>query len=128
MPGRYLLDTNAAIAALEERITLPQGSSDVEVFLSYVALGELYFGAFKSSRVEANLERIRRLAATCPAVPINDETARVYGRLKGELRRKGRPIPDNDLWIAASAVQHDLVLLARDAHFDEIEALRHVAW
>lgn len=128
MPGRYLLDTNAAIAVLEERHTLPGVSGEVEVFLSLVSLGELFFGAFKSTRIEANLERVQRLAVACPAVPFDEETAKVYGRLKSELRRKGRPIPDNDLWIAANAVQHDLVLLTKDEHFDEVEGLRHETW
>ena len=51
------------------------------------------------------------------------ETARQYGRIKVELRRKGRPIPENDMWIAAVALQHGLTLATRDAHFDAIDGL-----
>ena len=51
-------------------------------------------------------------------------TARVYGYARDTLRRKGRPIPDNDVWIAAVALQHDLVSASRDSHFERVEGLR----
>ncbi|MXZ01781.1 type II toxin-antitoxin system VapC family toxin [Candidatus Poribacteria bacterium] len=48
--------------------------------------------------------------------------------IKERLRRRGRPIPNNDIWIAAIALQHDLVLVTRDAHFDEVESLQTERW
>jgi tRNA(fMet)-specific endonuclease VapC len=56
------------------------------------------------------------------------ETARQYGEVKNRLRLKGRPLPENDVWIAALALQHDLILVTRDAHFQEVENLQPVAW
>lgn len=56
------------------------------------------------------------------------ETAEAYGRLKFQLRRKGRPIPENDLWIAALCVQHGRTLVTRDAHFAEVEGLATASW
>ena len=56
------------------------------------------------------------------------ETARRYGIIKDRLRRKGTIIPDNDIWIAAIAMQHGLILVTRDAHFDEVESLQTERW
>ncbi|HID51436.1 MAG TPA: type II toxin-antitoxin system VapC family toxin [Anaerolineae bacterium] len=55
-------------------------------------------------------------------------TAHVYGKVKDNLRKKGRPIPENDVWIAALAIEHNLTLATRDAHFAEIEKLETEAW
>lgn len=55
--------------------------------------------------------------------PINELTAEYYARLYGLLRRKGHPIPTNDLWIAATALQYGLALYSYDAHFGEIDGL-----
>ena len=55
-------------------------------------------------------------------------TAEYYGVIKESLRAKGRPIPENDIWIAASAQRHDLILVTRDEHFAEIADLKLVRW
>jgi tRNA(fMet)-specific endonuclease VapC len=129
MPGRFLLDTNIIIALfngdpdVEARL---QGSA--EVFLSSVVLGELYFGAARSGRPEANKARVQDFAASCPLVGTDEGTALEYGRVKTGLKRKGKPIPENDVWIAASAFQHDLVLVTRDGHFASVEGLRFESW
>jgi len=60
---------------------------------------------------------------TCDA-----QTARLYGDVKNGLREKGRPIPENDVWIATIALQHGLVLVSRDGHFDEIDHLLREVW
>ena len=128
MPGSYLLDTNAAIAVLEERVTLGGVAGDLESYLSLVVLAELFYGAFKSARIEQNLERVRRLTMVCPVIGPDEGTAELYGRIKAALRRGGRPIPDNDLWVAAVAIQHDLTLVTRDRHFDEVAGLQCIPW
>jgi len=56
------------------------------------------------------------------------ETAREYGQIKNSLRAKGKPIPENDIWIAAIAIQYDLTLVTRDGHFTEIEGLATETW
>jgi len=61
-------------------------------------------------------------------LPCDSTTSRFYGEIKTWLRRKGRPLPENDIWIAASAMQHSLPLVTRDAHFEEIEHLELVRW
>jgi tRNA(fMet)-specific endonuclease VapC len=56
------------------------------------------------------------------------EVAREYGRLRQRLRTKGRPLPENDIWIAATAKHHELVLVTRDRHFGDVDDLLVEAW
>jgi tRNA(fMet)-specific endonuclease VapC len=99
-----------------------------EVFTSVVAVGELLYGARYSSKPDANLSRVSSFVAAIVVLPCDDATAEVYARVKRDLRAKGRPIPDNDLWIASSAIQHGLRLIDRDAHFEQIEELERETW
>lgn len=129
MIGRYLLDTNVAIAILESEIDLAmRRGRGLETFLNTIVLGELCFGAEKSSRVRDNMERIGKLVSICPVFPCDEGTARSYGYIKNRLQKKGRPIPENDIWIAASAHQHGLILASRDPHFCEVEGLPLETW
>jgi tRNA(fMet)-specific endonuclease VapC len=129
MNGRYLLDTNAVIALLKAEKPIQDLLAETEeVFLGITVLGELYFGAQKSERVKSNLAEIEEFAATCTVLDCTQETARQYGRVKRGLRQRGRPIPENDLWVAATALQYGLVLLTHDGHFDEVEGLSLARW
>jgi tRNA(fMet)-specific endonuclease VapC len=129
MSGRYLLDTNIIIALFaSESSVLDRLAQADEVFIPSIALGELHFGARKSGRSEQNLERIEELAANNIIVECNANTARQYGDVKNKLRIKGRPLPENDVWIAALALQYGLTLVTRDAHFQEVESLETVSW
>lgn len=125
MSGKYLLDTNIVIGlfAGDEIVAEVLRQAD-SVFVASIVLGELYFGAHKSVHVHANLARIDQLAASVAVLGTDVETARRYGEIKNRLRQKGRPIPENDIWLAALALQYDLVVLTRDEHFDEVEGLR----
>jgi tRNA(fMet)-specific endonuclease VapC len=58
----------------------------------------------------------------------DENTAEQYGQIKAELARIGRPIPENDVWIAAMARQHDLPIATRDAHFAAVSHLKTLAW
>lgn len=129
MNGRFLLDTNIVIAlfardALVHR-RLQQAS---HVFLPCVALGELYYGAYYSTRVAANSRRIDELATRSAVLNCDSGTARQYGRIKNRLRSRGRPLPENDIWIAAIAQQHQLTLVSRDQHFKDLEHLSWEVW
>lgn len=127
--GRYLLDTNAAVAVLNDKIDLERRLGGwLDTFLSTTVLGELFFGAEKSSRVEANFIQIRRLMRLCTVLVCDEETARHYGSIKLRLRQRGRPIPENDIWIAASALQHGLALVTRDGHFGYVDDLITESW
>jgi tRNA(fMet)-specific endonuclease VapC len=124
MPGEILVDTNVVIAVFkDEPAVLNRLRAAAEVYLSSVSVGELMFGALKSTNQARNLARIEELVNSSVVLPCDTDTARCYAGIKHELKQKGRPIPDNDLWIAALAVQYDLLLLTLDKHFAEIGQL-----
>lgn len=127
--GRFLLDTNIVIGMLDGDAGILAGFHQAEmVFMSTVVLGELYYGAAKSGRPAENTARIDGVIGQASVIPVGVDVAREYGIVKQELRRKGRPIPENDIWIAATARQLKLVLVTRDRHFDEIDGLTKVDW
>jgi tRNA(fMet)-specific endonuclease VapC len=129
MTGRFLLDTNAVIALFaNEPATRQHLTDDAEVFIPVIVLGELYYGAHKSARAAENTARINEFAATAAIVLCDTVTAQCYGRIKTDLRAKGRSIPENDLWIAAIARQHSLTLITSDGHFAQIEELAIEKW
>ncbi|NJM99728.1 MAG: type II toxin-antitoxin system VapC family toxin [Phormidesmis sp. RL_2_1] len=129
MSGRFLLDTNIVIALFaDEAIVKDNLAQASEVFIPSIVVGELCYGARKSGRVEVNLARVDELVAGSTILVCDAETARQYGEVKNKLRLKGRPLPENDVWIAALALQHDLILVTRDAHFQEVESLKTAAW
>ena len=93
-----------------------------------MVIGELYYGARNSDRPIENIAKINRLIKRIPNISCNLETAQWYGIIKNQLRRKGHLIPDNDIWIAAIARQRELILVTRDAHFNEVESLFLARW
>ena len=129
MHGRYLLDTNIIIGFFaNDRKIHKRMAKASEVFIPCVALGELYFGAHKSSRPIENLSVMEEFAHCNTVLACNEETARRYGEMKDWLRKKGMPIPENDIWIAAIAEQYGLVLVSRDAHFDAVRNVQVEVW
>jgi len=91
-------------------------------------LGELYYGARKSGQTANNLTRLDEFSASVAVLPCDSSTARYYGEIKDRLRAKGRPIPDNDIWVAAVALQYGLPLATRDEHFKQVEHLVVKNW
>jgi tRNA(fMet)-specific endonuclease VapC len=81
----------------------------------------LCYGAEKSGRVQVNLAKVDEFVAESTVLGCDAATARRYGDVKNRLRGKGRPLPENDVWIAAMALRYGLVLVSRDAHFREVE-------
>ena len=129
MNGKFLLDTNIVIALFAGDMSIQKRLAQVEeVFVPSIVIGELYFGAYKSKRIAENLARIEEFAVSSSVLGCGADTAREYGLIKNGLREKGLPIPENDIWIAAIAQQHDLVLVTRDEHFNKVEGLEREIW
>jgi tRNA(fMet)-specific endonuclease VapC len=127
--GRYLLDSNIVIALFESDAgVLARLELASEVFVPAIVIGELLFGAAESGRPAENAVKVERFEAASSVLPCNLEVAREYGRVKNVLRGKGRPIPENDIWIAATAACHRLVLVTRDRHFSSVEGLAVESW
>ncbi len=129
MSGRYLLDTNIIIALFADDTAVKENLAGAEeTFVPSIAIGEMCYGARKSVRVQENLTRIDKFAASSVVLGCDTDTAHRHGEIKNSLRMKGRPIPENDIWIAAIALRHDLTLVTRDEHFNEIESLKVATW
>ena len=129
MSGRFLLDTNIVIALFQGDISVQEKLAKAEqVFVSSTVIGELYYGAYRSGRVTTNLTRIEEFVANNTVLVCDLVTSQFYGQIKNSLKRKGRPIPENDIWIAAIAQQYKLTLVSRDQHFREIDVLLVETW
>jgi tRNA(fMet)-specific endonuclease VapC len=122
------LDTNQAIAVLNDTDDAGEwvGGYDA-VILPVPVIGELRFGALNSTKVSQNLERIEGFVQQCNVLPADPISAIRYAEIRHKLKRAGTPIPENDIWIAAICVQHDLPLATSDDHFRAIEGLR-IIW
>jgi tRNA(fMet)-specific endonuclease VapC len=127
MEVRVALDTNRLTdlfqgdKELAERLAICE-----EVWIPLIVLGEIRAGFYGGTRRQANETLLHRLLtkATVRILLPGRETAEHYARLFVQLKRAGTPVPDNDLWIAALSLEHDLVLITRDQHFDCIPQLQ----
>jgi tRNA(fMet)-specific endonuclease VapC len=124
-----ILDTNAAIAYINgDKVVQNLLGQAQSVSVPIIVVGELYFGAEKSGRVADNLQQIEGFLDGRTIHSCTVDAARIYGRIVQQLRLKGTPIPQNDMWIAAIARQHDLTLLTQDAHFSNVDGLNVQGW
>ena len=124
-----ILDTNAVSALADGAPAVLEVLADVELLsLPVIVLGEFRFGAAQSRHRLRYESWLTRLAAASQVLPVDEETARHYAALRERLRAGGRPIPSNDAWIAALALQHRLPVLSRDHHFDVVADVQRVGW
>jgi tRNA(fMet)-specific endonuclease VapC len=98
------------------------------LYLPSVALGELHSGALRSARPAKNLAQIEAFTAGVTIITIDDETAKHYGQISAQLAAAGQPIPHNDMWIAACAMQWNLTVATTDAHYSRIQGLNCELW
>ncbi len=125
--GELLLDTNIVVASFRQDPGAQQAIRHAgRILIPVIVLGELYFGALQGKQTERERARIEALLTSGEVVGCDLETAEHYAQVKDELRRQGRPIPENDLWIAALARQYRVTLASRDSHFDAVLGLRRV--
>lgn len=126
---RLLLDTNRYTdLARGEESAEEVARAATEIFIPFIVLGELRGGFVSGTRRRDNEAMLARVLQrpTLRSLYADSDTTHHYGALFLQLRRQGTPIPTNDLWIAALAVQHSLVLFSRDAHFAHVTQLAHI--
>lgn len=129
MNGRVLLDTNIVIALFDgDAAVLKNLREATEVCVPAIVVGELMYGARRSRHARENLALIGEFAVASTVLACDAGTAESYGEIKAKLRRAGTPIPENDIWIAATARQHGLLLATRDGHFGNVERLDLSDW
>jgi len=93
-------------------------NSFAEVYVNSTVIGELYFGAYASLNPQKHIDQVTAFLASCVVIEVGINTAEIYGQLKSNLKRNGTPIPENDIWIAASSVEHNMPLFTTDKHFE----------
>jgi tRNA(fMet)-specific endonuclease VapC len=124
----YLVDTDIAIDYLNQQpsameLLSPKIQAE-ELGISVISYAELYEGVSGNQQTTARITGLQMFVSAVDVLDADVATAMVFGNVRMRLRSQGLLIADHDLWIAATAIRHDLRLLTRDAHFDRIAELR----
>ena len=123
MSGNFL-DTNIIIDLFrgDEKTKSFLNNFDFEIPIFVV--GELLYGAENSSKKEKHLAQIKKFAEQVSIINSTEETAKIYASIKSFLKQLGKPIPENDIWIAAIAIENNKSLVTNDQHFSFIKNLK----
>jgi len=123
--NKLVLDTNIVIELFRgNKKVLSVITNHEAIYLPITVLGELYLGAYRSLNIQKKLEEIKNFVKSCSLLDFDNNTADNYGAIKSRLLNIGKPIPENDIWIAAISIQFDLPLYTMDYHFQVIEGLK----
>ena len=129
---QYMLDTNICIYVMKNhpmRLRERFNRLAEQLCISSITLGELFYGAEKSSRRDENLEAIAQFTARLEVRPFPAEAAPHYGQIRAELERTGRPIGGNDLLIGAHARAEGFIIVTNNARaFRRLPGLRVENW
>jgi len=131
--GDVVLDTSAAVAHLRGVVAVSTRlraklRAEETLYLPLTAWGELLFGAYHAGQPARELANLAEFALGTVQLLPTDRTADEYARLKQALAVAGALIPENDIWIAAHALEHGLPLATRDAHFTRVPGLTVLDW
>lgn len=133
MNPKYMLDTNICIyIAKNKPMRVLERFKTLEVnqlVMSVITYGELSIGAEKSQQRKATLQKLINLTQIIPIMPMSADVAGVYGKIRADLEIKGQIIGNNDLWIAAHAIEQDLILVSNNLkEFNRISELSLENW
>lgn len=129
----YLLDTNVCIRYLKGRTPSIREAihsrSPKQLVICAIVRAELFFGAMKSDYPTETLAIQRQFIDQFPTLPFEDEAALIFGKIRADLQRQGKPIGPYDLQIAAIALASDLTLVTHNTNeFSRIDGLRLADW
>jgi tRNA(fMet)-specific endonuclease VapC len=128
-PNAVLLDSSAVIKHFRDaNAVTAQLAACGELYLPGPALAELYYGAFRSDRPQRHLDDIGKFLIAAQVLSPDQDTSRHDGMIAAQLARKGTPIPQNDIWMAALSIQCGLPLATPDRHFEHVEGLTVIFW
>jgi tRNA(fMet)-specific endonuclease VapC len=117
--SRGFLDTSVIVHFFRNNEKVIQIIKNLdEIYISSIAAGELYYGAYASSNPKKHIDQIQSFLSDCNIIQLDITTSVIYGQLKSDLKRKGTPIPENDIWIAAASVEFNIPLFTTDKHFE----------
>jgi len=124
-----IVDTNALSAAADaDPAVLAILGRAEQMAIPVIVLGEYRYGIAQSRRRATYESWLTALLRDCLVLDINEPTTQYYAQIVLDVKRLGRPIPTNDLWIAALCRQHSLPLLSRDRHFDLVAGTKRIDW
>jgi len=128
MNGKYLIDTNVIIRLFcaDERSVELFDQAECICIPSIVA-GEMYYGAHNSTQKQKNLENFSKFIAQYEIIEVDLLIAQTYGEIKTLLKKDGITIPENDIWIAATAKAYQYTLITFDKHFMNIDGLQVIS-
>ncbi len=115
-----VLDTNLLIKLFEREIALPKDFERYDnMLLPVTVIGEYRAGLFDTAKGEENKKKLAFYLSksSVNAVPVTERTTELYAKVYQALRKQGTPIPQNDMWIAASALEHGADIATTDEHF-----------
>ena len=128
----YLLDTDTVIYNFKGHETVQHNLQlhlEDPIKISIITCMELYYGAYKSQKITANLAKIKLLEQSIEVIPFGQESAEIFGLLKSQLEIQGNRLDDFDLAIAACALAHNLTLVTNNVeHFKRIDSLKLDNW
>ena len=127
--GKIVIDTSVVVAVLRRVSGMRERLRNAEELLvPLVALGELEYGVNLAKPPERQREAVWAFMESATLLLPTARTAAKYGLIKAALKAAGTPLPENDVWIAAFAVEQGLPLATRDAHFDHVAGLTVLDW
>ncbi len=126
-----LLDTSPIVAHIRKKISLYDfvDKSD-QIFITIFTLGELQKGIYRADSMSKERARVNAFLHEVAILYPTADTAEHYGKVSGTLEAVGKRLPENDMWIAASAIETDTMLLSADRHFERVDNLKHqhITW
>ncbi len=133
MPPRYLLDTNICIYIQRQKpvevLARFQKLKPGDAAISVITWGELLYGAEKSRQRKKALQLLEEFKTLIPVLPMPENTGKTYGAIRASLESKGRPIGNNDLWIAAHAKAEGLTIVTNnEREFQRVPGLKVQNW
>ncbi|MDX2250439.1 MAG: type II toxin-antitoxin system VapC family toxin [Bacteroidia bacterium] len=124
---KVILDTNVVIGYFSGDTRLEAIlANTIHWYLPVPVVGELLFGARNSARASENIALYQQFIADCHLLTLDAEVADVYSQIRIQLKKDGHPIPENDVWIAATARANQLPLVTFDKHFQYVSGLQLV--
>jgi len=124
-----IVDTKALSAFFdgEKSVVSVMASAD-EVHLPVIVLGEYRYG-LRGSKLRKQLEpQLMSFAKACTVLAVLESTTQFYATIRQGLKKQGTPIPENDVWISALALEYSLPVLTNDQHFDSVPQIERLSW
>ena len=127
--GKLAIDTNAVIAYREGISEVCKLIDEADmIILPVTVLGELLYGALNSTKAKMNEQVIQKFASHSLVIQVDEAVAARYANVRFNLKKKGTPIPENDIWIASACLELEVPLLSHDGHFNFVDGLKLIKW